>query len=207
MKKAFSMIISVFLLLNLLSVNVASAGKVDSQSEVILQLKANEEQLKILNSLDRTDMTLYEVIREVFPKEFSKLDRETKIKLSMMRYGEQNNGDGVGIFADLTYGSEITGYGNSLKFWSYNDLSWVSPEMWVESKLIDDDTGDIVEYALEAATYTSYLEAGDIEDPPTGNYRVHGDHWWLYYDSLYNDWLWLHLVSHTRTFSYVNPYE
>lgn len=211
-RKLICLICIITLMLTLIGTNVLAgdnnSGTKDSELKYKIRLKANEQQLTILNSLNLENMTLGEIMIKVFPNEFEKLDKATKANLMKMKRGDskkENEESEIGT-TKLTYGSEIGMFGDAIRHRSYNDLYYVSKEMWVDSQLYDslDPNETIYNYEIAAMEWTSFLEVEGYAYPPTGEYKVYANHWWMY-NATVGGWTWLYLVSDTPSLYYYHP--
>lgn len=176
-----------------------------------LSIDATEKQLHTLNNMDLETITIGELMKKVFPEEFNKLNIETQKQMDDTKYYDTDAIKNTDDFemeemetSTLAWGSELSNYGNSLKYLSFNNPSFTSKEMWIMSELRDSDTRDIVNFQIVIDYWVSYLEAGNIIDPPTGTYYTYGVHFWMYKSG--PDWIWLNLTSSSTHMSYVNPY-
>lgn len=153
-------------------------------------MKADKKQLENLNELNKKDLSKGEVYERVFPEKFNKMPETLKNALYELEFKIEKTNKGeiskyfpedipVSVYQrskDVEYQSRIGTYGKSIKFWSWLDHPLEKDWMYIETKLVDDHTKEIIGYVSEVKYDTSYLKVTGYLDPPTGRYYTHGDH-------------------------------
>lgn len=212
MKKIISLIVVMCLLLAITPAFAVFADNSEDKVEDVIVLTANEEQLKILNSLDIDNMTMDEVLSTVFPKEYKKVSKKLqkefkKNKLLTKNIMKQEEAMKSSFTASraLDWGSNISMSQGMINHKSWNNHG--APEQWVETYLMKEGSSSYYGYNIAmTSNYATYFSTSNLEMPTTGNYKTHGRHKWMVYETSIGEYVWPlnMLVSNTLYISYVN---
>jgi len=208
LRKKIIGLIFILLLTNLISICFADAHLKKENTSVEIHARADENQLKMLNSMDIDNMSPLEIIQAVFPEE------ARKISTSQKQFMDTPANNFIAVRAQN--GSSNIGYSRkSIKYSSKND--YYSPKHYVDSQLRNFDTDEIIEYEFaydEVANYPDpnnynnsdlirYCKAEGIATPASGDYYVQGRHSWLYIPTGLREWTEMNRKSYTGSFHYV----
>ena len=171
------------------AVAIDASVKTDQDQEkirgtVLLDFEANEHQLKLYNDLvhglKRSELTMDDIMKTVFPEEYNKLPIATKENIKHLYYDlivseNLSDGDTRGMY----FSSNLSQRGSSLNFTTTTTLGGPQPEIWTVSHLVDDNgpAGEYIAMRVTVTTNSNYGHASGYHQPPAGTYRTFGTHW------------------------------
>ncbi|MDD4780225.1 MAG: hypothetical protein PHT02_06355 [Tissierellia bacterium] len=173
MKKVISILL---IMLMVTSINTFAFSEMNVKENVFI---ANDEQLIIINELVNKNLSMGEVFSIVCPEFLEKLESKD------MLYDEPFDKDIINnsqeyIYASSPHVANITNYGNSIKFSSSIDTGFTRPNINIEARIYNRNTGEIGAYAWKELENSTGIDVVGIADPPTGTYYTWSQAKWIY---------------------------
>jgi len=152
-------------------------------------IRANLEQIKILNGLNGSDVTIGEVLRKVFPSSVSSMPAdilkqmdETKMEWPNANTLDKNTKETettssrLNRSITLTHQSVASSNGTRVEYYSRSVSSQSMPYMFVVSYLYEYQTNNYVDAVFNSGTNTKRVYATGSYDPSPGLYQAIGLH-------------------------------
>jgi hypothetical protein len=224
MKKIIlSLSILLILTLNLISVTAAdfkeqvgSEQSIEENSKPLFYFVANKNQLEVMDVLakENPNISQGEVLQKIAPDLWRQLPDMVKKTLYNSRFKEnedykENYNKSTTLYLEqISYGSEIRRFGNSLEFSSVTNIpQGISWEYCITTTRLGDIDNVSHGYDFRVDSYENNSNGGTFRisavlDPPSGSYRTFGNH--LIANS---ETAGYEFISTSPWIYYLNPYE